>query len=433
MNLGLSNWFTHIDFELLITLLAIGILIFCSAVISGSEVALFSLTKNQLNEVEKKEQAGITSQRLLSLLSKPKALLATILVTNNFINIGIVIIFATIEKKLFGSIKSNLIRAFLEIGVITFVLLLFGEVLPKIYANRNNLTFSKRVTNTLFLLNKILKPITYPMRRLVKIIEDKLTVKGTNFSVDQLSQALELTDDSETTNEEQKILEGIVTFGNTEVRQVMSPRLDIFALEIETNFEKVIKKIISKGYSRVPIYHDTIDQIEGVLFIKDLLPHIEKDHFEWQKLIRKPFFVPEHKKLDDLLSDFQSMKNHMAIVVDEYGGTCGVISLEDVLEEIVGDITDEFDDDDLIYSQIDDNTFIFDGKIGLKDFYRIIQLGESDFVTIQGEAETLAGLILEISGNFPSKNQEINYENIQFKIESVDKKRIKQVKVSIKT
>ncbi len=406
------------------------ILLICSAFISGSEVALFSLSQKDLDDIK---ETDFNKGNLISdLLERPKKLLATILVANNFINIAIVIIFTSFSETLFGNIASPILRFIAEVVVVTFLILLFGEVLPKIYANRNNIEFTKLVAIPILILDKIFSPLTIPMRNITLYIEKKFSVQKTNFSVDQLSHALELTNHEETTQEEQKILEGIVTFGNTEVRQVMSPRIDLFALDIEETFGEIMPKIVDKGYSRIPIYRESIDQIEGVLFIKDLIPHIdEKKDFHWQQLIREPFFVPENKKLDNLLKEFQGMKNHLAIVVDEYGGTSGLISLEDILEEIVGDISDEFDDEDVVYSQIDDKNFVFEGKIGLKDFYRIVDVKEEDFENAKGEAETLAGFILEISGNFPKKSQKIAFNNCTFTIESLDKRRIKQIKVTL--
>jgi gliding motility-associated protein GldE len=315
--------------------------------------------------------------------------------------------------------------------VVTFLILLFGEVLPKVYASRNNLKFARQIAYPIALLDKILSPVSLPMRGATVYFHNKLGKQKTNFSVDQLSQALELTSSNETSFEEQKILEGIVSFGNTDTKQVMSPRIDIFALEIEETFADICPKIIEKGFSRIPVYRDNIDQIEGVLFVKDLLPHINTSDFDWKSLLREPFFVPENKKLDNLLKDFQTMKSHLAIVVDEYGGTSGLVSLEDVIEEIVGDISDEFDDEQLNFSKIDDKNYIFEGKINLKDFYRIIAVDEDSFEIKKGEAETLAGFILEILGNFPKKDQKISFENCTFSIETVDKKRIKQIKVTI--
>ena len=424
-----ASFLYSIDFEFLFGILAIVVLLACSAFISGSEVALFSLSQKDIDDISNKDyNSGTLISRLLE---KPKKLLATILVANNFVNIAIVIIFSSFSGRLFNGIESSVLRFVLEVVVVTFFILLFGEVLPKIYANRNNMEFAKKVAIPISIMNNILSPISVPMRNGILFIEKKLNVQKGNFSVDQLSQALELTSQNDTTDGEQKILEGIVTFGNTEVRQVMSPRIDVFALNIEETFSQVMPKIVEKGYSRIPVYKENIDQIEGILFIKDLIPYIDNEDFDWIKLLRQPFFVPENKKLDDLLKDFQGMKSHLAVVVDEYGGTSGIISLEDVLEEIVGDISDEFDDEDLIYSQIDDKNFLFEGKISLKDFYRIIEVDENEFESKKGEAETLAGFLLEISGNFPKKRQKITFHNLIFTIENVDKRRIKQIKVTL--
>lgn len=424
-----ASLFYVIDFQLVAEILAIIVLLICSAFISGSEVALFSLSQRDIDEIHEVDyNKGILISKLLN---KPKKLLATILVANNFVNIAVVILFSSFSGRLFNAIESYAIRFTLEVVLVTFFLLLFGEVLPKIYANRNNVVFAQKVALPISILNNLLSPISVPMRNSILFIEKKLNVQKVNFSVNQLSQALELTSQSDTTDGEQKILEGIVSFGNTEVRQVMSPRIDVFALNIEESYEVIMPKIIGKGYSRIPVYKDNIDQIEGILFIKDLIPYIDTDDFNWVELLRQPFFVPENKKLDDLLKDFQSMKSHLAIVVDEYGGTSGIISLEDVLEEIVGDISDEFDDEDLVYSQIDDNNFLFEGKISLKDFYRIIDVNEEEFDKKKGEAETLAGFLLEISGNFPKKSQKIAFQNLIFTIENVDNRRIKQIKVTL--
>jgi len=404
-------------------------LLFISALLSGAEVAFFSLSTKDLEEASKQDLSK--ANLIISLLEKPKKLLATLLVANNFINIGVVILFSYIGSDLFSSVSSPLLKFILEVIVVTFLILLFGEVLPKVYANRNNLKFAKFVAQPLYILDKLLSPISLPMRAITIFLHEKLGKQKSNFSVDQLSQALELTSSEGTSQGEQKILEGIVSFGNTDTKQVMSPRIDIFAIEINETFGKLLPKIIDKGYSRIPVYNDNIDQIEGVLFVKDLIPHIDNKDFDWKTLLRAPFFVPENKKLDDLLKDFQSMKNHLAIVVDEYGGTSGLVSLEDVIEEIVGDISDEFDDDDLSFSQIDAKNYLFEGKINLKDFYRIIDVDEILFEDKKGEAETLAGFLLEIHGNFPKKGHKLTFGNCNFVIETVDKKRIKQIKVTI--
>jgi len=424
-----SSFINTIDFSLVFGLIGVAFLLLCSAFISGSEVALFSLDQKSLDDLEANDSHK--GKLISDLLDRPKKLLATILIANNFINIGVVILFSSINEKLFKAITSPMLQFLVEVILLTFLILLFGEVLPKIYASRNNVSFSKMVSIPIAFLNRLLSPISVPMRNITLYIEKKFSVQKSNFSLDQLSQALELTDQKETTSDEQKILEGIVTFGNTDVKQVMSPRIDIFALEITESFKEIMPKIVEKGYSRIPVYKEGIDHIEGVLFIKDLIPYIDHKDYEWQTLLREPFFVPENKKLDNLLKEFQGMKNHLAIVVDEYGGTSGLVSLEDILEEIVGDISDEFDDIDLNFTKIDDKNYLFDGKVSLKDFYRVIDVDEEKFENAKGEAETLAGFILEISGNFPRKNAKIIFDAYKFTIESVDKRRIKQVKVTL--
>lgn len=420
---------TTIDINLIIGFVGIFILLFLSAIVSGAEVALFSLSQKDIDETlnENNPKGKIIS----NLLDKPKKLLATLLVANNFFNIGVVILFSFIGQNIFANVSSPALKFILEIIVVTFFILLFGEVLPKVYASRNNVKFAKRIAYPIAVLDTLLSPISLPMRSVTLYLHNKLGKQKNSFSINQLSQALELTDSEGTSSEEQKILEGIVSFGNTDTKQVMSPRIDIFALEISESFSAICPKIIEKGFSRIPVYRDNIDQIEGVLFVKDLLPHIDNDEFDWTSLVREAFFVPENKKLDNLLKDFQSLKSHLAIVVDEYGGTSGLVSLEDVIEEIVGDISDEFDDENLNYSQIDEKNFLFEGKINMKDFYRIVDVNEDVFESHKGEAETLAGFILEILGNFPKKDQKVAFENCVFTIEAVDKKRVKQIKVTI--
>ncbi len=411
------------------------LLLVCSALISGSEVALFSLKPTDF-EVESGELSA-KQQILVRLLDRPKKLLATILVANNFVNIALVLLFDSLGDVVLGDLNIiwygiNL-QFIIEVVVITFLILLFGEILPKIYASRNRVAFSNFMAYPLGFLDKFFAVFSLPMRHVTVLIHRRLGKQKSNFSVDQLSQALELTSEEDTTQEEQKILKGIVSFGNTETKQVMCPRMDVFAISIEENFSKVVKEIVENGFSRIPVYEENLDTIKGILYIKDLLPYLDKTDFEWQKLLREPYFVPENKKLDDLLNDFKLKKNHLAIVVDEYGGTSGLISLEDIIEEIVGDISDEFDDEDLIFSQLDEKNFVFEGKTSLKDFYRVIDLEDpSLFEENKGEAETIAGLLLEISGGFPKRNESIIFENYTFVIEAIDNKRIKQIKVSIK-
>ncbi|PZX93954.1 gliding motility-associated protein GldE [Flavobacterium aquariorum] len=420
---------SQVDLTLIFGLIGIIILLFCSAIVSGAEVALFSLSQKDLDDsIQENNSKG---KIIAHLLEKPKKLLATLLVANNFINIAVVILFSFVGKDVFAAIHSPVLKFITEVILVTFLLLLFGEVLPKVYASRNNIKFAQLIAYPVAGLDKILSPVSIPMRSITLYLQNKLGKQKSNFSIDQLSQALELTDTGETSTEEQKILEGIVSFGNTDTKQVMSPRIDIFALEITESFAVIYPKIIEKGFSRIPVYRDNIDQIEGVLFVKDLLPYINNMEFDWTTLLREPFFVPENKKLDNLLKDFQSLKSHLAIVVDEYGGTSGLVSLEDVIEEIVGEISDEYDDAPVNFSKIDDKNYIFEGKINLKDFYRIIDVDEDLFEEKKGEAETLAGFILEILGNFPKKGHKIVFENCTFVIESADQKRIKQIKVTI--
>lgn len=422
-------FFQTSDADLIFGLIGIFVLLFFAAIVSGAEVAFFSLSQKDLDDASEENPRKI--QIITKLLEKPKKLLATLLVANNFINISVVVLFSFLGRKLFDFISLPSLRFLAEILFITFLILFFGEVLPKIYASRNNIRFAVSIARPILVLDKLLSPISLPMRSLTLYLQKKLGKQKSNFSVDQLSQALELTSSEETSSDEQKILEGIVSFGNTDTKQVMSPRIDIFALEINETFEEIFPKIVDKGFSRIPVYRDNIDHIEGVLFVKDIIPHIDKKEFDWKALMREPFFVPENKKLDNLLKDFQGMKNHLAIVVDEYGGTSGLVSLEDVIEEIVGDISDEFDDENINFSQIDDKNFLFEGKIYLKDFYRIVSVNEEVFEDSKGEAETLAGLILEILGNFPKKGQKIYFDDCIFTIETVDKKRIKQVKFTL--
>ena len=396
--------------------------------ISGSEVALFSLSKSQLKNEDKSSYIQIIQK----LLSNSNKLLATILVANSFINIAIVILFTQIGNVIFKSITSPFWQFTIEVVVATFLILLFGEILPKIYASRNNLLFSRFVIYPLLLLDFLLTPISLPMQKLSNFIKNKLSFKKGNINLNQISSALDLTSPDETTKQEHKILKGILSFGNTETKEVMRPRLDIHAYSNLLNYDEVLKNIIENNFSRIPVYKDDLDNIIGILYVKDLLPFLDKKDFDWLSTLRKPLFIPENKKLDDLMQEFQEKKIHLAIVVDEFGGTSGVISLEDVIEEIVGDISDEFDDDSLLFSKLDNYNFVFEGKTSMKDFYKILNIDSSPFDKLKGDSETIAGFILEISQSFPKINSKIVFENYTFTIESVDKKRIKQVKVTIK-
>jgi len=403
-------------------------LLLLSALISGTEVAFFSLSKSDLN---KESESNSNKNLIIELLENSKKLLATILITNNFINILFVLLFAYNGEFFFGNIESEIIKFSVEIVFVTFLILLFGEVLPKVYASRNAFKFANIMAKPMMVLISFLSFLSYPLMKLTSVAEKGLGKKKSDFSVEVLSQAFQLTSKAATTKEEKKILQGIVNFGNTETTQVMCPRMDIFALSADEDFTTVITKIVKNGQSRIPVYKDNIDKIIGVLYTKDLIPHINKKTFAWLKIIREPFFVPENKKLDDLLKEFQEMKNHLAIVVDEYGGTSGLITLEDIIEEIVGDISDEFDTNDVSFSKLDRNNYVFEGKTTLKDFYKVLQIDEIYFEKNKFEAETLAGFILEITGKFPKKNQIILFQDYTFKIESVDIKRIKQIKVTL--
>jgi len=408
------------------------LLLLCSAIISGAEVAFFSLQLKSLEELHDNTNESELN-RVIQLLRKPKRLLATILVANNFINIAIVLLFSLLSKAFFYGIENPVVLLVIEVGVITFIILVFGEILPKVYANRNALAFSKVIAPIIKVLDDyILFWLTYPMSKTTSFIEKRLGDKGNQFSIDKLSQALELTDDDETTSDEQRILEGIVNFGNTDTREVMCPRMDMFALSDTLTMEEIIPIILEQGFSRIPVYTEKKDKIKGILYVKDLLPNIHKKNFQWQQLLKQPLYVPENKKLDDLLKEFQLKKNHLAIVVDEYGGTSGLITLEDIMEEIVGDISDEFDEVDSSYSKLDEFNYLFEAKISLKDFFKVIRREETEaFESVKGDAETLAGLLLEIAQKFPKKKQIIKYQGYTFRVEELDQMRITQVKVTL--
>lgn len=420
-------YYLGINYQFNFDIILLGILLILSGFISGSEVALFSLSKA---EIESKSHLK-SFKIIANLLQKPNKLLATILVANNLINIAIVILFTKLGEVLFSTIGSPLLKFFIEIVIATFLILLFGEILPKIYASRNNISFSRIMAYPLTILDIIFSPISLPMQKFSIYIKKKLAIQNSNISIDQISHALDLTRPEDTTKQEQKLLKGIVNFGNIDTNEIMCPRIDIFALDSKLKSEEVLKSIRKTSHSRIPVFHENLDKIIGILHIKELLPFLDKKDFQWKKLLREPLFIPENKKLDDLMLEFQEKKVHLAIVVDEYGGTSGLVTLEDVIEEIVGDISDEFDDDNLLYSRIDDQNYIFDGKTSLHDFCRIIGEDKNIFDQYKGDAETIAGFILEISNSFPRKNSKINFMKFIFTVESIDKKRIKQIKLTI--
>ncbi len=420
-----------LDYSEISGILVLILLLTCSALMSGSEVALFSLKATDFPESE--DDYTPKQKILLQLLKRPQRLLATILVANTFVNIAIVILLDNLTDKLLADVEVVLfavdMRFVLKVVVATFFLVLFGEILPKIYANRKNVQFANSMAQPLLFLNKTLGVFSLPMRAMTKGLQSRLGHKKSGVSVDQLSWALDLTDERDTSEEEQEILQSIVLFGNIDTKQVMQPRTDIFAVELGQPFKEILPEIVDHGYSRIPVYQDSLDHVEGILYVKDLLPYMEEKDLDWEPLMREPYFVPENKKLDDLLSEFKLKKIHLAIVVDEYGGTSGLITMEDVIEEIVGEISDEFDEEDFVFSKLDDKTYVFEGKTPLVDFYKITELEDSSsFEEHKGDAETIAGFLLEISGDFPKAGEEIKFEHYTFTVEVVDEKRIKQVK-----
>lgn len=415
--------------ELILASVAMFLLLGCSALISGSEVAYFSLSPSDKEEIENNKIKSASV--LVSLLERPKRLLATILIANNFVNVAIVILSSFIADFLMADKLSLEAQLFIQIGLVTFLLLLLGEVIPKVYANSKPLKLASFMALPTFYLRAVLKPFSSLLVSSTNFIDKRIKKKGHNISVDELSHALELTSDENKTEEDHKILEGIVKFGNTEVKQVMTSRVDTVSIDVSKSFKEVIEIILDSGYSRIPVYEESFDNIKGVLYIKDILAHLQKDKLDWTKLIRKPFFVPENKKIDDLLREFQNKKIHLAVVVDEYGGSSGIISLEDILEEIVGEISDEFDDDDLTYSKLDDFNYVFEGKIGLNDMYRVLDIEGDEFEEIKGESETLAGLVLELFGKIPKKGEKTRVNGYLISIEAADKRRVKRIKLSL--
>ena len=404
------------------------LLLLLSALISGSEVAFFSLGAGELEELEDDTPRH---NYIKALLNKPEELLGTILISNNFVNVGIVILSTFLLNTFFSpELWSPLLTFVIEILAITGVLLLFGEILPKVYANTARLNFARFVVPFIFRLHKILKPLSKRLSKTINRIN--IEGRGPSLSVDDLEQALELTTDEHTTEDEQRILKGIVRFGSTTVKEVMTPRTSVIAIDIKAPFHDTLAHIVDKGYSRIPVYEEQLDQIKGLLYVKDLLPYVDaSDNFGWQDLIRLPFFVPESKKIDDILKEFQQRRIHLAIVVDEFGGTSGVISLEDVLEEIVGEISDEFDDDDLVYSKLDEYNYVFEAQTPLIDFCRVLDLPKDIFESVDGESDSLAGLVLELAGKFLEKNEEITYDAFTFKVESVDQRKLIRIKVTV--
>lgn len=416
--------------DIFLWVLVLLLLLICSGLVSGSEVAFFSLTPSTKNDLASSNEPK--DDAVLSLLGKPKRLLATILISNNFINVAIIILSSMITENLFDFSSFPLIGFIVQVVVVTFLILLFGEVIPKVYANQNALRLSYIMSAPLAILLKFFYPLSSILINATGIIDKRFKKRSDSISVDELSHALELTSEETADEEEKRILTGIVKFGNTDVKQIMTPRVDVFSFDLQEDFATIKELILEAGYSRIPVYNGSFDKIEGLLYVKDLLPFLgEEMNFKWQKLLRSPFFVPENKKIDDLLKEFQEKKIHVAIVVDEYGGSSGLISLEDIIEEIVGDISDEFDDDEITYSKLDESNYIFEGKTALKDFYRLVDIDGESFEANKGDSDSIAGFLIEIHGMIPKKGDQLEFKGFQFKIEAADSRKVSTVKVTL--
>ena len=411
------------SFDSIICITIICFLLVSSAFVSASEVAYFSLSYS--------DRQKINNENVHNLLKNPNRLLATILVVNNFINVGIVVVTSYFTSIAIKFPKDSMLELIFQFVVITFLLLLFGEILPKVYANNNAVAFSNRMSKLLVFLNKLVYPISFLLLNITKFIDAQLKARQEKISVEDISKALDITE-HESKENERRILRSIVEFGNIDVKEIMKSRVDIAAIDKSFDFKSVLEIILRSGFSRIPVFDQQIDKVVGILYIKDLLPHLdEHSNFSWYKLCRPAYFVPETKMINDLLKEFQSKKNHLAIVVDEYGGTSGLVTLEDVLEEIVGEINDEFDIEENIYSVLDKSNYIFDGKISLNDFSKIVRVDTDFFDSISGEFDTLAGLVLELHGSMPKLGAVCQFASFTFKVESADLRRIKRLKVTI--
>ena len=431
-NTMLNIFAGNITPEIILSLLVVLLLLICSALISGSEVAFFSLNPSQLKDI--RSNGTKTNRLILSHLDRPKRLLATILITNNFVNVGIVILSAYVSRQLFDFSSFPIFGFIIEVVVITGFLLLFGEIMPKIYANHKPITFASIMAGPLNILIKVFYPFSSLLVRSTRLIDNKLTSTSQDISMSEISEAIDITVDEDTTEEETKILKGIVKFSDIEVTEIMKSRMDVVSVDAQISFKELIEIVVDSGYSRIPVFTETFDNVKGILYVKDLLPHLTKqEEFNWIDLLRPAFFVPENKKINDLLQEFQEKKIHVAIVVDEYGGTSGIVTLEDIIEEIIGEITDEFDtpEDEVGYRKISANTYIFEAKTSINDFCKITGYEDDIFDEIKGDSDSLAGIILEELGEIPDKGTTFTYRNFDFKILTVDNRRIKQVKVII--
>ena len=403
------------------------LLLFASGFVSASEIAFFSLSPNDLSEIEEEEHSS--DRRIMELLKDTERLLATILISNNFVNVTIIMLCNFFFASVIDFGQAVIVEFLVITVVLTFLLLLFGEIMPKIYSAQHTLKFCRMAAPVVMVLKKVFAPLSSLLVRSSFIVNKCVAKRNYNISVDELSQALELTDKDEI-SEESNILEGIIRFGGETAKEVMTPRLDMVDLEITSSFKEVLDCVVENAYSRIPVYEDSQDNIKGILYIKDLLPHLKKgEDFQWQSLIRPAYFVPETKMIDDLLRDFQANKIHIAIVVDEFGGTSGIVTMEDIIEEIVGEINDEYDEEERSYVKVNDHTYVFEAKTLLSDFYKVVKLDSDFFEDVEGDADTLAGLLLEIKGEFPKLHEKLEYEHIQFEVLEMDARRILKVKV----
>jgi len=411
-------------------LITILVLLFCSAAASASETAFFSLSPSQLNEIRSSKTA--VNKRIVRLLENSKLLLATILITNNLVNVGIVIISTFLVNHYLDFSANPLLGFLFQIVAITAILLLLGEIMPKVIATRKPVKIASFMATPLFIVQRVLNPFSRLLVNSTRFI-DKRQAHSHHITLDDISNAIDITNDGKVDDEDRKIMKSITRFGDINAREIMSPRVDITAIDNTLPFSEIQKIIIDSGYSRIPVYSDTPDTITGILYIKDLLPHLsETDSFNWESLVRPPFFIPENKPINDLMQEFQEKKIHMAVVVDEYGGTSGIITLEDIIEEIVGEINDEFDveAENIFYSRIDNHNYVFEGKTSINDMCRVIGLDDRIFDEAKGESESLAGLILELAGKMPATGETFSLGEFTFRVEAADKRRIKKVKIS---
>lgn len=426
----LSSLLNPFSLETLIGLIILIILLFFSAMVSGSEIAFFSLGSIEKNELK---QSGSNKDNLvIALTETPKRLLATILIANNFVNVSIVILSTYLITLMFNLVEFPVLAFVIQAIVVTSLILVVGEIMPKIYATQRSVLFCHTMASPLKALIKVFYPLSTVLIKSTSIIDKRISGKGHQLSRSELSDAIEITTDDDEGEKERQILQGIVRFGDIDVKEIMKSRTDITAIDNQISFDELQQVILESGYSRMPVYNDTFDNIDGILYVKDLLVHLDqKSEFKWQNLVRPAFFIPENKKINDLLKEFQEKKVHLAVVVDEYGGTSGIVTLEDVIEEIIGDISDEFDvdEDEVVFDKLDDHTYMFEGKTTLIDFCRIIEEDENIFDEVKGDSDSLAGLILELTGEIPDAKQRVRFENFIFVVADVDNRRIKQIKV----